>query len=384
MLSVIPHANNSATSALICPQMLRLHSISLVQFRNYLQQQFLFNERIVGICGLNGTGKTNLLDAIYYLSFSKSYFSRPDGQNVHHGSAGMRLESEYRLNGSSQHLVCILRENNRKELLLNDDAYKKISDHIGRFPAVMIAPDDTALITAGSEERRKFIDTLLSQINSNYLRQLIDYNRILQQRNSLLKQIAESGHSDESLLTILNEQLCSRGNYIFSERKSFLADFLVLARSIYTRIAGKDDALQLSYESQLLQSDLAPLLTATRQKDMALLRTTAGIHRDDLVFLMGNATFRSEASQGQRKSLLFALKLAEWQVLKEKKGFTPILLLDDVFEKLDEQRMFQLLHWVCTESDGHVFITDTHPERLQTQLKNIEVAYQLIDLNREV
>ncbi len=360
--------------------MLRLHSISLVQFRNYLQQQFSFTERIVGICGLNGSGKTNLLDAVYYLSFTRSYFSRPDAQNVHHGLAGLRLQATYDLQGEPQELVCILRENNRKELQLNDASYKKFSDHIGKIPCVMIAPDDVVLVTGGSEERRTFIDTLLSQISKEYLLCLIDYQKLLQQRNSLLKQSAETGSIDESLLQILDEQLCKKGNYIFGERKTFLETFLPLAASIYQRIAGKDDDLSLVYESQLLKDDFALLLTQSGSKDLALQRTTAGIHRDDLLFYMGAAPFKTEASQGQRKSLLFALKLAEWQVLKEKKGFTPILLLDDVFEKLDEQRMFQLLNWVCTESDGQVFITDTHADRLKGNLSEINVPYQVIEL----
>ena len=360
--------------------MLRLQSISLVQFRNYVHQQFSFTEKIVGICGINGTGKTNLLDAIYYLSFTRSYFSRPDSQNVHHGLAGMRIEGNYELNDEQQQLICILRENNRKELTLNEETYKKFSDHIGKLPSVMIAPDDVVLITGGSEERRTFIDTLLSQINKEYLLHLIDYNRLLQQRNSLLKQFAESGREDDALLQILNSQLSKKGNFIFAERKAFFTIFLPLTESIYARIAGKNDGLLLRYESQLLQNDFEKLLESSYPKDLALQRTTTGTHRDDLQFYMGNALFKTEASQGQRKSLLFALKLAEWQILKEKKGFTPILLLDDVFEKLDEQRMFQLLNWVCTESDGQVFISDTHSERLKTQLNAIDVTFQMIEL----
>lgn len=361
--------------------MLRLHSISLVQFRNYVRQRFSFDERIVGICGNNGTGKTNLLDAIYFMSFSRSYFSRPDSQNVHHGMAGLRLEGSYLLNAEAQHLVCILRENNRKELVLNDEVCKKFSDHIGRLPCVMIAPDDIALITGGSDERRRFIDTLLSQVDKQYMLQLIDHNRILQQRNSLLKQSFESGMVDEALWQVLTGQLTEKGNFIFAERKKFLDNFLVLVASIYQRIAGKSDHLVLQYESQLQNDDYALLLRSVRQKDLALQRTTAGIHKDDLLLLMDNAAFRTEASQGQRKSLLFAFKLAEWQVLKENKGFTPILLLDDVFEKLDEPRMSQLLNWVCTESDGQVFITDTHVSRLRSQLSGIGADFQMIELS---
>ena len=363
--------------------MLRLQSITLVQFRNYLTQSFSFSERIIGICGKNGSGKTNLLDAVYYLSFSRSYFSRPDNQNVYHGQSGMRIEGHYQLNNTPQEIICVVRENSRKELILNDEMYKKFSDHIGKFPCVMIAPDDLVLITGGSEERRKFIDTILSQIDNGYLLNLIDYNRILQQRNSLLKQSAETGNTDIALFQVLGSQLSQKGITIFQERKSFLHGFLPKVAALYQKIASTDDGLSLRYESQLLTDGFEELLKASSQKDFLLQRTTTGIHRDDLSFNMASTTFKSEASQGQRKSLLFALKLAEWQVLKERKGFTPILLLDDVFEKLDEPRMYKLLHWVCTESDGHVFISDTHTERLKAQLDGIEVGYQLIELERK-
>ncbi|MBV9988571.1 MAG: DNA replication/repair protein RecF [Chitinophagaceae bacterium] len=360
--------------------MLRLNAISLLQFRNYLQREFRFTERIVGICGSNGAGKTNLLDAIYYLSFSKSYLGRSDSQNVHHGSAGMRLEGTYELDGEPQQLSCVLRENNRKELTLNGSEYKKFSDHIGRLPAVMIAPDDVILISGGSEERRKFLDTLLSQLNKTYLHWLIDYNKLLLQRNSLLKRAAEYGQLDEALLQVLNDQLLEKGNSIFRERKQFLTAFLARTGEIYRNIAGKDDGLSLAYDSQLLHGDFSAQLRGSRQKDLQLQRTTVGIHRDDLQFLMDMVPFKSEASQGQRKSLLFALKLAEWETLREKKGFSPILLLDDVFEKLDEQRMFQLLNRVCSETDAQVFITDTHEERLRKQLEDLGAGFQIVEL----
>ncbi len=360
--------------------MLQLQSISLIQFRNYVEQQFVFTQKIVGICGLNGSGKTNLLDAIYYLGFTKSYFSRSDAQSVNHGLFGMRLQGEFLLRNEPQNLLCIVRENNKKEFSVNDDPYKKFSEHIGRFPCVMIAPDDVALIVGGSEERRKFIDTILSQIDRAYLQHLIDYGKVLQQRNSLLKQAAEQSRIDEALLQIFNNQLSVKGDWLFKQRTIFLQDFLLLTQDFYTRIAGKDDSVAITYESDLQQAPMPQLLQNARQKDMALQRTTAGIHKDDLTIKMGQASFKTEASQGQRKSLLFALKLAEWQTLKTQKGFAPILLLDDVFEKLDEQRMHNLLQWVCAEDDGQVFITDTHASRLQQQLQAIDVKFQLIEL----
>ncbi len=360
--------------------MLQLQQITLVQFRNYVQQQFSFTEKVVGICGPNGSGKTNLLDAIYYLGFTKSYFTRNDGQNVHHGLAGMRLQGRFMLDNEPQDVVSILRENNKKEFSLNGDEYKKFSEHIGRFPCVMIAPDDIALIIGGSEERRKFIDTILSQIDSSYLHHLIDYNKVLQQRNSLLKQAAEQGRINEALLEVFNEQLSINGEWIYEQRTKFMETFLELVIAFYTRIANKDDAVSIAYESDLQKGKMLSLLQTARQKDAVLQRTTVGIHKDDLLIRMGETSFKNDASQGQRKSLLFALKLAEWQILKNEKGFSPILLLDDVFEKLDEQRMHNLLEWVCTDDDGQVFITDTHSVRLQNQLNEIKVGFQLLEL----
>lgn len=361
--------------------MLHLQQISLIQFRNYVRQNFSFTEKIIGICGLNGSGKTTLLDAIYYLGFTKSYFTRSDSQNVHHGLFGLRLQGNFLLNDEPQEVISILRENNRKEFSVNGDDYKKFSEHIGKLPCVMIAPDDVALVIGGSEERRKFVDTIISQIDRNYLQDLIDYTKILQQRNSLLKQAAESGAINDALLQIINEQLSQKGTAIYQQRTNFLNVFLVLALEFYNRIAGKADGVSITYESDLQNGEMLGLLQLSKQKDMLLQRTTIGIHKDDLQIKMRDTAFKNDASQGQRKSLLFALKLAEWQILKTKKGFAPILLLDDVFEKLDEQRMHNLLQWVCTNDVGQVFITDTHSARLQQQLTAINVSFQLIELN---
>lgn len=361
--------------------MLRSDLLKLVQFRNYADARFEFTERIIGICGANGTGKTNLLDAIHYLSLTRSYFSRTDQQSVTHGSQGMRIEGEFLLEEQVHKIVCILRESNKKEFLIDSEPYKKFSEHIGRFPCVMIAPDDVELIAGGSEGRRNFMDAVLCQLDKEYLQQLIAYNKILQQRNSFLKQAAESAVMDEALLEILNEQLAAKGQLIYKKRESFMKEFLPVVVHHYKRIAEKDDALHLDYESQLRDAGMKQLLRSSLQKDLALQRTSVGIHKDDLDICMNGFPFKSQASQGQRKSLLFALRLAEWDVLKEKKGFPPILLLDDVFEKLDEQRMHNLLHWVCAENEGQVFITDTHRERLTKQLKDIGVNFQIIQLS---
>jgi len=361
--------------------MLQLDAIQLVQFRNYSQARFQFNGRVTGICGNNGTGKTNLLDAIYYLSLTKSYFSRPDAQNVSHGAQGMRIEGHYRLNEQPQQLVCILRENNKKEFLANDEPYRKLSAHIGRFPCVMIAPDDVELIIGGSEERRSFIDAILCQLNSTYLQQLIVYNKLLQQRNSLLKQAGEGQPFDPTLLEVMDSQLSQPGSYIYQQRQQLMETFLPLVLQHYERIAAKDDELSLQYNSQLAGGDMKTLLKGSLQKDLVLQRTNVGIHKDELEISMHQLPFKAQASQGQRKSLLFALKLAEWDMLKQSKGFAPLLLLDDVFEKLDARRMHNLLDWVCAGNEGQVFITDTHKERLVQQLEDIGIQFQIIELS---
>ncbi|MBX2931806.1 MAG: DNA replication/repair protein RecF [Chitinophagaceae bacterium] len=361
--------------------MLRLNNISFVQFKNYLQHQFVFDQKVIGICGNNGTGKTNLLDAIYYLSFTKSYFTGTDAQNVFHGKAGMRIEGNYTNDTENCQLVCILRENNKKEFLQNNETLKKFSDHIGRYPCVMIAPDDTELLVGSSELRRKYIDTIIAQINKQYLQYLIDYGKLLQQRNSLLKQAAETTILNEDVLNILDKQLSEKATYIYHTRKDFFNHYLQLTLEYYTKIAENTDNISLAYQSSLHHDTMQELLKNALQKDIVLQRTSVGTHKDDIDITMNQFAFKTTASQGQRKSLLFALKLAEWQTLKLNKGFAPILLLDDVFEKLDQQRMYNLLQWVCKEDDGQVFITDTHKSRLQQALQHADITFQLIELS---
>lgn len=360
--------------------MFACRQLSLTQFRNYGFESFNFNRNIIGICGRNGSGKTNLLDAIYYLCFTKSSFNRPDNQSVKEEHAGFRIEGKFEKDDEVKKLVCILRENNRKEFSVDDEMYTRFSEHIGKFPCVMIAPDDVALITEGSEERRKFIDTLLSQLQHDYLEQLIAYNKILQQRNSFLKFAAERSSYDESLLEILNRQLIEKGNFIYERREKFLKTFLPQVLQQYVTIAGNDDKMLLTYESQLNDASFETLLNQNLQRDLYLQRTGIGIHKDDITIELQQSNFKTIASQGQRKSLLFAFKLAAFETLKANKHFSPILLLDDVFEKLDEKRMQNLLEYVCMESGAQVFITDTHKDRLQEAFVKIGKHYDLIEL----
>jgi DNA replication and repair protein RecF len=292
----------------------------------------------------------------------------------------MRVEGQFDIAGNTTQVTCILRETGKKEFYFDEELYPKLSEHIGKIPAVMIAPDDVQIITGSSEERRKLMDSLLSQIDANYLRLLIHYNKVLQQRNSLLKWAAEQGHLDETLLGTLNEQLVQYGEPIFEQRKKLLAEWLPMVHQLYLSIAGNADAIQIDYQSSLQQNKFEVLLNDALPKDKAMQRTSVGIHKDDLIITIQGQSFKQEASQGQRKSLLFAIRLAEWELLKKAKGYAPILLMDDIFEKLDEQRMAHLLGWVATSTDGPVFITDTHKARVADLLGRYVENYQLIEI----
>ncbi|HEY4110165.1 DNA replication/repair protein RecF [Puia sp.] len=360
--------------------MLRIKQISLVGFKNYAGATFRFDKRIVGICGNNGVGKTNLLDALYYLCFTRSYFTRSDQSNVLRRAAGFRIEGHFDNAGQPTTVVCILRENGKKEFIADGQAYEKFSRHIGRFPCVIIAPDDIQIITGGSEERRRFLDALLSQLDPVYLQNLIDYNKVLQQRNSFLKSLTDRRLTDNQLLEVYDEQLVATGTAIFDYRRRFLQDLLPLAARFYTDIAGAEEPLALGYDSQLLNTPFRQLLRQGLEKDLYLQRTGSGIHKDDIDIRYAEEPFKTRASQGQRKSLLFALKLAEYETLKQAKGWAPILLLDDVFEKLDRNRMRNLLDKVCVQDEGQLFITDTHPERIRREMDEIGMEFQLITL----
>ena len=357
---------------------LRLRSISLFQFKNYSGARFEFPGRIIGICGENGVGKTNLVDAIYSLCFTKSYFNRSDSLNVQHDRAGFRVEGDFERNGQQVKIVSVLRETGKKEFSADGRNYDRLAEHIGLLPAVIIAPDDVQIITGASEDRRRYLDTLFSQMDPLYLQELIAYNKVLQQRNGYLKSIEDRRLANHALIDTYDQQLVTHGSLVHKMRAVFLENLIPAVASFYQKIAGKAEDVRIIYESQLKQTDYYSLLAQSRDKDLITQRTGVGVHKDDLVFQLSERVFRTQASQGQRKSLLFALKLAEFQALRLTKGFEPILLLDDVFEKLDESRIANLLAWVCVENEGQIFITDTHADRFRNHIDQLGIKYQLI------
>ena len=357
-----------------------IQELRTIQFRNCPISALIFDQPVVAICGPNGRGKTNILDALHYLGFTRSYFSQTDAGSVRFGFQGFRIDGIWQLDNGRMSTSCILRENGKKEFIVDGEQVTRFSSHIGRLPMVFIAPDDIALINEGGEGRRKFMDTLISQLDPSYLDSLIRYNRILQERNGLLKWLSAQPMASMTLLDVLDQQLATEGTFIHQVRKRFMEGFIPSMIQFYDEVSGAAESISSQYVSQLEAEDMKTILLRNRSTDLQLQRTRAGIHRDDLETRMDGFPFRQTASQGQRKSLLFAMKLAAFEVLKQAKGTPPLLLLDDIFEKLDEHRMKNLLHRVCVLNHGQVFLTDTHKDRVASILGGLNVSFQLIEV----
>ena len=354
-----------------------LHRLILTNFKNYRSQKLELASKINCLTGLNGMGKTNVLDAVYYLCMCKSHFNTTDTHLSLHGEDFFRLEGIFILDESKKSkIVAKVQPRKSKVFESQDVAYEKLSDHIGKFPVVMIAPDDIALLTEGSEERRRLMDNTLSQLDHSYLQSLQVYNKVLEQRNALLKQFAQSHTFDAALLSVYDSQLTEPAAYIFEQRKSLLQRLLPVFIHYYSVISGDREQPSFTYESALHSNNMAQLLADSREKDRILQRTTAGIHRDDLqfVFSEGNPAKRF-ASQGQLKSFLLAIKLAQYEVLRQLTGQNPVLLLDDIFDKLDMERVRHLLTLLSGEQFGQLIITDTQEDRMLTIIKDLGVEF---------
>ena len=357
-----------------------LQKISVVNFKNIASQSFDFQEKINCFVGDNGVGKTNVLDAIYYLSFTKSYFNAVAIQNIKHGEGFFMIEGDYLLNDRNEKIVCSLKKGQKKVLKRNDKAYSKFSEHIGQFPLVIISPADRDLVTEGSETRRKFIDGVISQQNKTYLQDLISYSKVLSQRNALLKYFAANRTFDALNLSVYNEQLSEYGTRIYNVRKAFLEQFIPIFNEKYQIISGDKEQVNLNYKSQLHDFEMSDLLKKSLEKDKILQYTTSGIHKDDLSFEIGEYPIKKFGSQGQQKSYLIALKLAQFEFIKQQSNVLPILLLDDIFDKLDENRVSQIIDLVNNDEFGQIFITDTHADRTENILKQGSKEYQIFQL----
>nr|WP_199158346.1 DNA replication/repair protein RecF [Pedobacter sp. ASV2] len=357
-----------------------LKNITLLNFKNYADADLQFSETVNVFTGNNGSGKTNMLDAIHYLCLCKSYFNPIDGQQIKTAEDFFMIQGDFDRSDKNEKISCGVKRNQKKQFKRNKKEYDKLADHIGLFPVVMVSPYDVNLIMDGSEERRRFIDNVISQTDSHYLDQLINYNKILQNRNALLKQIAITKRYDPALLEILDEQLVLSGNKIFLLRKAFMNDFIPLFDQYYTYITDNKEIVELNYQSQLNENPFEQLLKKSVEKDRILERTTTGIHKDELAFIISGMPLKKFGSQGQQKSFLIALKLAQYAYLAKNKGFKPLLLLDDIFDKLDDNRVQKLMQMVSHQDFGQIFITDTGIERVKSVFKKIEVDVTLFEV----
>lgn len=357
-----------------------LQKLSVINFKNYSEAELSFSQTVNAFTGNNGAGKTNLLDAIHYLSLCKSYFNPIDSQQIKQGEDLFMIQGSFKKENKDETIYCGLKKAQKKVFKRNKKEYQRLADHIGSFPLVMISPNDIGLIIEGSEERRKFIDNVISQTDSSYLDELIVYNKNLLNRNALLRQIAVSGRYDPALMDIYDQQLILSGTNIFEKRKAFMLEFKDIFNKHYRYISEDAEEVELLYDSPLLQNDFATLLKRNLERDRILERTTAGIHKDELNFTIHGMSMKKFGSQGQQKSFLIALKLAQYSFLHQQKGFEPLLLLDDIFDKLDNKRTTKLMKMVSDKDFGQIFITDTSRERVESIFNGLGVTVRIFEL----
>jgi DNA replication and repair protein RecF len=358
-----------------------LKKLSVLNFKNYPEAELEFSSHVNCFTGNNGEGKTNILDAIHYLSFCKSFFNPIDSQNILHDAPFFLIQGVYDSEGQEEELYCGLKRSQKKQFKRNKKEYSRLADHIGLFPLVMISPADSELVTEGSESRRKFIDSVIAQFDREYLEKLIHYNRVLSQRNMLLKQIANNHTFDKDALEIWDIQLIEYGHVIHQKRKGFISNFVAIFQKYYELISGGREQVDISYSSHLSTAPFAEVLANALQRDKIMEYTTVGIHKDDLEFKIDGYSIKKYASQGQQKSFLIALKLAQFDFIKQIKHFSPILLLDDIYDKLDDFRVKQLMELVSSDHFGQLFITDTHLTRLAELFGSTKAEFKLFRIS---
>lgn len=357
-----------------------LKSITLTNYKSFSAKTVDFDPKINCFIGPNGVGKSNVLDAIYHLSFGKSYFNPISSQNIKHGEDFFAIKGSYKNESKEEVVIINFKKNDKKVIKRNNKKYEKFSDHIGFIPLVIISPSDRNLIAEGSDIRRKFIDSVISQSDKKYLENLINYNKILTQRNSLLKLIFKNKNFDKQTIQVYDSQLESIGEKIHMKRKMFLNDFIPVFKDKYKSISNNNEDVDIRYKTDLEFDKLSVLLQENIEKDMFLQYTSKGIHKDDLVFNINDYSVKKFGSQGQQKSLLIALKLAQFDFLKSQNKNNPILLLDDIFDKLDKNRVKQIINLVSADDFGQIFISDTDEERTIESIKEINNSNKIFKL----
>lgn len=354
----------------IRPITMFIRQLALLNFKNIRQAEISFSPKINCLIGPNGSGKTNILDAVYFLSYCKSHNVNIDSQCITHDEDFFVLQGTYHIEPDGEdHIYCGLKRNRKKQFKRNQKEYSRLSDHIGRLPLVFVSPNDQALIAGGSEDRRRFIDSIISQYDHEYLQFLIRYNTALQQRNALLKQ---NELPSAELFEIWEQQMHDLGSEIFCRRRDFMVQFIPLFQEYYRFLSNEHETVSLAYQSQLTDISLVNLLKEKRLRDHYLGFTTSGIHRDDLEMSIGSYPIRRVGSQGQNKTFLIALKLAQFSFLKKAAQSTPLLLFDDIFDKLDAERVRQIIQLVSEDNFGQIFITDTNREHIDDILSHMQ------------
>lgn len=359
---------------------MRLDFLSLINYKSFPSAEFELDEKINCFVGNNGVGKTNVLDAIYHLAFAKSYFNPITVQNIRHDEDFFVINGNFTKNNSSEKVVVSAKRGNKRVIKRNGKAYDKISEHIGLIPLVIISPADRDLIIEGSDTRRRFIDSVISLDNQEYLNKLVTYNKLIQQRNALLKYFQANRTFDRNGLAVYDEQLVVLATYIFHTRVSFLDAFTPIFKKYYAYISQSEEDVNIYYKSDLNDHTASQVFESSLQKDMQLQYSSAGTHKDDLYFMLDGHAIKKFGSQGQQKSFLTALKLAQFEFIKQQSGTVPILLLDDIFDKLDENRVSQIINMVNDEQFGQLFISDTHSNRTEQVVKEIHQSYKIFKL----
>ncbi|MCK5692311.1 MAG: DNA replication and repair protein RecF [Bacteroidales bacterium] len=362
---------------------MHLKTLSLVNFKNYEQVDISLSSKINCFVGENGVGKTNLLDAIHYLSLCKSNLNPVDSQNVRYDQDFLVVQGLFEIKGKEENIYCGIRKQKKKQFKRNQKEYSKLSEHIGLIPLVMISPADAILINGGSEERRKFMNGVIAQYSRLYLENLIQYNRALTQRNRLLKDFAFTKDFDIKLLEVWDEQLIRYGEPIFEERARFVNELLPVFNAFHSHVSGDRDQVALNYQAHMLKTGFREGLKASLEKDRIIQYTTFGIHKDDLGMKLGGYSMKKSGSQGQQKTFLVALKLAEFEFIRKLTEIPPILLLDDIFDKFDAGRVKHIISLVAENQFGQIFITDTNEQRLQGILQEIPADHKVFRISSE-